>query len=155
MKELELVPFDQFEKRLADHRKQVEKMHKKSLREEEALRAARAVFPVATHNKDGSLRYYLTPAMEQLREDVEFDFHQHMTPTDMRNSREIYQQTFPTVEAFKKRLYQEIRYRKMVNWKSDKREVLLSREAVKYGKTQVEKKSEADKKATKKRKTTN
>ena len=124
MKEFELVPFDQFAARLKDHRSQVSKRAKKSQLLEAAWLEDCKRHKPPTCYPDGRPMFYLSPAFLLLRADIEAGLHKQMKLENLRQSRPEYKSPWSRTE-FKFRVYQEIRYRKFVNYLEFKRKEIL------------------------------
>jgi len=142
--EFELVPFKQFKRQLKAHRAQVSKLVAISWPQEQALENDRLLHPVRTTNQNGKPLFYLTEAATVLREDIKDDVHAGMTPSQFRRTRRVYRECGLSMKEFKQRIYQEIRYRKYVNYLNQERERLLTQVAekrVKGGKRKRKKKT--------------
>ena len=110
---LERVVFSQFEKRLKDHRKQVEKKFSSLSGELEALAHDRLLFPRQTHNHRGEPVFDLSAAKPKLREDVAAKRHEGKTASEFRKTRPEYKGFKPDI--FKGRISQEVRRQKCIN----------------------------------------
>ena len=104
------VPFEQFQKRLADHRIQ----HQQRLNQptmEEILYECDTLMPARQdRNNRGELVFDLHPAKLLLRDDVERGEHEWMTPSDLQATRPEYMLFTPN--KFKGRIYQEVKRKK-------------------------------------------
>ena len=111
------VPFSQFADRLADHRKQVEKDHNASIRNEVALLNSRSVYPRAAFKHNCEKVFDMSPAKDLLRSDIKANFAQKAkkTPEEIRLSRPEYLEF--KKDAFHNHVRQEERRRKRVNSK--------------------------------------
>jgi hypothetical protein len=117
--EFKNVPFRQFSDRLRDHREQVRFQLEKNLEEELAFAHDRCLHPRRTHNRRGELVFDLTPAKQQLREDVEKGVHEQMTAAELQESNQVY---WPfDQEKFRRRIEQEIRRQKFMFYLEKKR----------------------------------
>ena len=115
----EEVGFDQFKKRLEDHRKQLE--HKIDRSEAmAALEHDRLIFPQKTHNARGEKIFCWTEAFGLLKQDVAAKKHTIMTPSQLHKTRPEHKEFSLTV--FDRKIRQAIRKERLVNWKNDKRE---------------------------------
>ena len=82
--------FDQFKKRLKDHRKQVRDRHNESEREKQALAHDRSLHPRKNKNHRGEHVFDLSAAKALLREDVRKGKHMAMLPSDLHRTRPEY-----------------------------------------------------------------
>ena len=71
-------------------------------------------------NKRGELVFDLSEAKELLREDVANKIHERLTPLQLKNTRDEYAPF--TLEVFKQRIYQEVRYQKYLFYLNQKRD---------------------------------
>ena len=110
--EFEGVEFSQFKARLKDHRKQIGASYGRSTEEMEAMLHDRMLKPRKKYNHRGEPVFDVDPAKLLLREDVEQGKHETMTPMALQATREEYMRFDRT--KFKERIYQEVRYQKMV-----------------------------------------
>jgi len=131
--EFDLVPFLQFKRQLKAHRQQVTKLIEISMPQEYALAHDRKLFPLQGTKRNGEQKFYLTKAAALLRADVKKDLHAGLTPSQFRLKREEYSKRSCglSLKQFKERIYQEIRYRKYVNWLNMKRDELFGKVAKK------------------------
>ena len=115
------VAFDQFKTRLKDHREQVKVKFSRSSREEAAFvrDCARRPFP-PTHNHRGERIFNHSPAQLLLRNDVKNRVHETMPPAALRMTRPEYVEF--SLNQFRPRIYQEVRYQKFVYWLQKKRD---------------------------------
>ena len=90
MAEFVTVVFSQFEARLRDHRRQVQKNMIRATSESEALAHDRLLFPRSNVNDRGEPVFDLSPAKLLLRGDVTAGLHNHMTPSELQHSRNEY-----------------------------------------------------------------
>jgi len=113
-----IVPFTQFKRQLKAHREQVTKLVEIAMPQELALMRDRELYPVQKVGRNGVPHFYLTEAAALLRDDVQKDLHAGLTPSAFRATRKEYSFEFCglTLEKFKQRIYQEIRYRKYCNY---------------------------------------
>ena len=101
------VGFDQFKKRLADHRKQVGSRKKHLDKQMAGLHRDKQLHPPATHNKRGELNFWLSPAAPKLAEDVKNELHIELGVEGLFHHRAEYFDwwDFP---VFKRRVKQQI-----------------------------------------------
>jgi hypothetical protein len=117
------IAFDQFETRLKDHRAQVKVKLSRNLRDEAAFvhDCKSRPFPrTETHNHRGDRIFNGSPAQPLLRNDVRNRVHETMPPAALRMTRPEYIEF--SLDEFRPRIYQEIRYQKFVYWLQKKRE---------------------------------
>ena len=114
------ISYIQFIERLAAHRQQVKKKFERSHREEAALAHDRKLYPRQTHDHRGLPVFDLHAAKLLLRQDVIDKKHETMVPSELRKTRPEYCEF--KQEIFKQRVYQEVRYRKFINYLEWKRE---------------------------------
>jgi hypothetical protein len=119
MVEFENVPFDMFEARLKEHRKQVKARLATSLAEEKALAHDRRLYPRQTHNHRDEPVFDLSPAKECLREDVKNKVHTTMSSSKFQESRPEYRGFKRS--KFRDRIPQEVRRQKFVNYLDSQR----------------------------------
>ena len=110
----ENVVFDQFKKRLADHRTQSARDRRYAERDAEACRVDRLVHPRNTSNSRGELVFDLHPAKRFVRRDVANGIHKTMSPLELQVSRPAYREF--SRKIFKHRIYQEVRRQKFLHW---------------------------------------
>ena len=102
------VPFEQFEKRLRDHRQQYARRFNRSQTEEILFQQDRLLNPRQYRNNRGELVIDMHDIKDMLREDMHNGVHIGKTPSELQATRpELYGLVKP--EKFKERLYQEIR----------------------------------------------
>ena len=117
--EFEKVCFRQFNARLKDHFKQVDRDRALAKRDEAVMLHDCGRKPQATHNRRGELVFDLHKAKKLLRKDVKNGVHLTMTPTQLRLTRPEYQQFKKKI--FKGRVYQEVRRQKFLHYLDLKR----------------------------------
>jgi hypothetical protein len=100
------VPFEQFQKRLADHRIQHQQQLNKATMEEILYERDTLMHARQDRNNRGELVFDLHPAKLLLRDDVERGEHEQMTPSDLQATRPEYMLFTP--KKFKGRIYQEV-----------------------------------------------
>jgi hypothetical protein len=141
------VVFSQFELRLKDHRKQATIRHMASKREEIMMQNDRKLYPEQLHNHNGELIFARHPANKCLQEDVKAKKHMNMTPSQIHSSRSEYK-VFD-LKMFNRRINQEIRRAKFINyleWKrTKKRRKFKEKEEKVQGKKQDKRKKDAKK----------
>jgi hypothetical protein len=113
------VPFEQFQKRLADHRDQHQRRLSKATMEEICYERDKLMHTRQDRNNRGELVFDLHPAKLLLREDVESGLHDQMTPSDFQATRPEYMLFKPN--KFKERIYQEVRRKKFLYYLELKR----------------------------------
>lgn len=113
------VVYSQFEARLKDHRKQLNEDVIRAAQEADALDHDRLLFPRKDKKTDGKPVFDLHPAKLILRELVKHNNHAGKTPTEIRNMHDEFQ-AFDLAE-FKRRIYQEIRRKKFLNYLNERR----------------------------------
>ena len=113
-----LVPYEQFVARLRDHRRLIKKRKERASLELELLNREREMYPRATHNNRGELVFDMLSAKKLLRKDVKDKKHEQMTPSELKKTRPEYKPF--SAKKFKHRIYQEVRYQKMVNYMEEK-----------------------------------
>jgi hypothetical protein len=111
MAEFANVPFEQFQKRLADHRIQHQQRLNKATIEESLHERDELMHPRQDRNNRGELVFDLHPAKLLLREDVERGEHERMTPSDLQAKRPDAYKLFKP-RKFKERIYQEVKRKK-------------------------------------------
>jgi hypothetical protein len=84
------VPFEQFQKRLADHRIQHQQRLNKATMEEILYEHDTLMHARQDRNNRGKLVFDLHPAKRLLRDDVERGEHERMTPSDLQATRPEY-----------------------------------------------------------------
>ena len=114
------IVYEQFEKRLADHRKQVGIKRNMAKRDEIALRNDRELFPRQKKNGKGQLVFDLHPAKMLLREDIKNKKHRKYKPSQLRCTRKEYKEF--SKEIFKYRVKQEIRRDRYLRYLENKRQ---------------------------------
>ena len=114
------VVYSQFEARLKDHRAKLGAEFRRAREEKAALEHDRALFPRQTCNHHGRLVFDMHPAKKLLRRDVLNGRHANITPSQLRELEPEYKEFDKT--EFKRRLYQEIRYNKFLNYLEKKRQ---------------------------------
>ena len=119
MAEFVPVVFSQFEARLKDHRRQVKKDMGRSMKEQALMERDRLLFPRKHVNERGEIVFDMHPAKELLRDDVKNKRYANMSIKAFRLTRDEYK-VF-TIEVFRRRFYQAIRYQKFVNYLEDQR----------------------------------
>jgi hypothetical protein len=120
MAEFANVPFEQFQKRLADHRIQQQTRLNKSTMEEGLYEGDKLMHARQDRNNRGELVFDLHPAKLLLREDVESGEHERMTPSDFQATRPEYM--LFKLNKFKERIYQEVRRKKYLFYLELKRD---------------------------------
>jgi hypothetical protein len=110
MAEFAHVPFEQFDKRLKDHRDQYQLLLNKSSMEEVLYQRDKLMHARQDRNNRGELVFDLHAAKLLLREDVENGEHKKMTPSDFQAKHSEYKLFKPN--KFKERIYQEVRRKK-------------------------------------------
>ena len=112
--QFEKVCISQFELRLADHRKQVNKQFKLASGEEEAFRKDQKLGfkNTKTHNHRGELILHLSDVHDLLREDVQDNKHLGLTPSDFQSTRPEYAGIDTT--KFKERVKYEEKRKKFI-----------------------------------------
>jgi hypothetical protein len=113
------IVLEQFAARLKDHRKQGLEEYATAQEEEEYLRHDRKLYPRATHNHRGELKFDMSAAKELLRADVKNRVHEDKTARQLQLTREEYKQFDRTV--FQNRVLQEIRRSKYIHYLELKR----------------------------------
>ena len=118
--EFEGIQKDQFMKRLKDHRTQNNKMRAWAIEEEKRWRHDRRLHPRQATNERGEPVFDMDPAKQLLRADIQAGMHEKFkTPAKLQASRTEYKKF--SSKIFRQRIYQEIRYQKMVRWMDKKR----------------------------------
>jgi hypothetical protein len=110
MAEFVNVPFEQFDKRLKDHRDQYQLLLNKASMEEVLYQRDKLMHDRQDRNNRGELVFDLHPAKLLLREDVENGEHKKMTPSDFQATHLEYKLFKP--KKFKEHIYQEVRRKK-------------------------------------------
>ena len=82
------VIFDQFKKRLADHRKQVGARVKRAMWDSAACEHDILKHPHPSHNHRGQRNFHLSPAEKLLREDVRAGHHLGLCPSELQLTRD-------------------------------------------------------------------
>jgi hypothetical protein len=113
------VPFEQFQKRLADHRDQHQRQLSKATMEEILYERDKLMHTRQDRNNRGELVFDLHPAKLLLREDVESGENERMTPSDFQGTRPEYMLFKPN--KFKERIYQEVKRKKYLYYLELKR----------------------------------
>lgn len=113
----EQVTLEQFKLRLKNHRVQLQQKLTTPSWEMAALAHDRAIFPQKTHNEKGEKIFYLTEAMNLLKEDIEQGLHLTMTPSQLKAKRTEYDEF--SLEVFDRRVRQAIRKKRLINWMND------------------------------------
>ena len=85
--EFENVVYDQFKKRLVDHREQAAKRFQTSTQEEMMLKHDRELYPEELYNHRGEAVFSRFPAAQLLEEDVENGVHEGKTAAELQGSR--------------------------------------------------------------------
>jgi hypothetical protein len=129
----ELVPFSQFKRQLKAHRQQVMKLVATSKPQYDAFRRDQSTQQQHTHYADGRPIFSASPALPLLKADVRNLQQQQSTIVIG-----ALQQSRPEYAAwdradFTRRVYQEVRYWKFVNYLEQKRQRLLARATKKVG----------------------
>ena len=123
------VRFDQFEKRLEDHREQVSKKKHHFNAQMEAFRRTRELHPPKTHNKRGVKNFAFTEASKLLKKDIEQKKHLEMTVHELFLSRNEYHLDVEWDENFfRRKVDQYIATQKFFNWIRYKQEKKEERE---------------------------
>jgi hypothetical protein len=104
------VVFDQFKKRLRDHRKQATSARVMAKRDKAALKHDRELFPRQKRNTKGELVFDLHPAKALLRRDIKNNLHEEMKPSALRRTKREYRAF--KLRIFEHRVYQEVRRKK-------------------------------------------
>jgi hypothetical protein len=112
MAEFANVPFEQFQKRLADHRIQHQNRLNRATMEDIFYEEDKRMHPRKDRNNRGELVFDLHRAKLLLREDVLSGGHEGMTPSDLQATRPEYMLFKPV--KFKERIYQEVRRKKFL-----------------------------------------
>jgi hypothetical protein len=115
MPEFADVCFSQFDARLADHRKQVNKQWKLCQADEEAFRKDQKRGYAAntkSHNHRGELIIHLDPVLELIRDDINDGKHKGRKPSEFQATRPEFKRIGKT--KFKERMYQEIKRKKFI-----------------------------------------
>jgi hypothetical protein len=131
MPEFELVPFSQFKRQLKAHRTQVLKMVAHSGPQYEGFRRDQSTQQQHTHYADGRPIFAASPALPLLKADVRALQRTTINIGVLQQSRTEYSGW--SRAEFTRRVYQEVRYWKFVNYLEEKRQKLLSRAAKKVG----------------------
>jgi len=119
--EFDGVCFKQFDARLKDHRRAVEKKTQQSIWEEEAYQHDCLLHPRDnTHDRRGKLIFDRSPAKELLRQDIKDGAYPLLSPMELWNTRPQYK--LFDLNVFRGRIYQEIRHTKFINWCEMKRQ---------------------------------
>jgi hypothetical protein len=113
--EFDGVVFDQFAKRLEDHRAQVAKFHARKWDDEMAY-ASDTFLNHYPRRKDGA--WEGSEAQQLLKLDVKNGAHLRMRPSDLKQTRSQYL-TFDLKE-FRGHIYQEVKLNKFINWLNTK-----------------------------------
>jgi hypothetical protein len=113
------VPFEQFQKRLADHRDQHQRRLSKATMEEILYERDKLMHIRQDRNNRGELVFDLHPAKLLLREDVKSGENERMTPSDFQATRPEYMLFKPA--KFKERIYQEVKRKKYLYYLELKR----------------------------------
>ena len=113
------VPFEQFQKRLADHRDQHQRRLSKATMEEILYERDKLMHIRQDRNNRGELVFDLHPAILLLREDVKSGENKRMTPSDFQATRPEYMLFKPA--KFKERIYQEVKRKKYLYYLELKR----------------------------------
>ena len=117
---VEKVRFEQFKKRLKDHREQVKRAKGAPDWEFAALQHDRNIFEKKTHNHRGEKIFYWSDAWPLLIKDVAAKRHIAMKPQELKATRREYDNF--TLKIFDWKIRQVVRREKLINWKNDKRE---------------------------------
>lgn len=114
------VCFEQFEEKLADHRKQVSSEQSRIGRASHAFEDYRRRYPHRTHNNHGRrMMWFDTETKALLFDDVKKNKHEGMPPALFHKTRPEYQQY--TLDEFRPKIYQTIRTLRWYNWLELKR----------------------------------
>lgn len=96
---------------------QINSARSRAAAEDAALVHDRALFPVATHNYRGELRWEGSAAEAWLRVDVSTGKSERVKPKALHNSRAAYR-VFP-LKVFREHIYQERRCQKYYTWRNE------------------------------------
>ena len=118
--EFKEVPFEKFQDRLRDHRKQVKKLRVHSEMEYAAFLHDRQLYPRKEKNSKGEPVFDMSDAKELLRNDIKSGMHHLMSPAHIYKIREEYQLFAAT--KFKERIYQGVCRTKFINWMNKRHE---------------------------------
>ena len=114
------VVFSQFEARLKDHRRQLKGDLRRSILEEAAYIRHFPLHPKKYRDSKGNLIFDLHQAKQLLRQDIANNSHLNLTPRQFQKTRVEYQEF--DLKVFKRRIYQEVRRVKFINWMEYKRQ---------------------------------
>lgn len=120
MAEFNTVVFSQFEARLSDHRRQINRDAIRASTELAALKHDRNLFPRQMYNKRGEPVFDLHPAKLLLRTDLAEQKHLTMTAHELQQSRPAEYMIFDP-KIFRYRIFQELRRQKFINYLNEKR----------------------------------
>lgn len=115
--EYALSDYGRFRDRLKSLRSQISDARVRASRDEEALAHDRKLFPVPAQNYRREPRWEGSAAESWLRIDVSEGKHKEQKPQILHVSRPAYLE-FP-LDAFRTHIYQEERFQKYCNWRSD------------------------------------
>lgn len=113
------VVYDQFAVRFKGHRQQANRDQAIAKRDEIAMERDRRLITRQYRNQRGELVFDMHPAKSLLREDIKKGLHKNTTPFAFQQTRDEYQ-LFKT-NIFRKRIYQEERRNKWLNYLEKKR----------------------------------
>ena len=145
------IDFEQFRVRMKDYLKKNRERRQRSKQEFDWMQEQKLLFPRSLQNHRGEIVFDLHPAKKMLRQDVRNGRHTELTPSQLQDSRTVYQ-AFDR-KIFRHRIYQEIRFQKYCNWLEDKRNK-KEREFKLKKEEEAKKKREKKKKESKTRRTT-
>ena len=119
MPEFASVPYWQFEKQLKEHRKQVDRKYRRSMKQYAAFQRDRERYPVALNYDNGRPIFRHSEAYQQLKQDVYSGAHRGVEPSALRHSNPVYHAW--GLEEFTQRIYQMERQWKFVNYLEKRR----------------------------------
>ena len=117
--EFEKVVFDQFEKRLKDHRQQASRDKSTAARDAMAVGNDRDLNPRQHIDTKGRLVFDVHPAKLLLRQDVKDKLNENMSALELQLMRHEYQ--LFGLDHFRRRIYQEVRRQKFIFYLNLKR----------------------------------
>ena len=114
------VQFEQFKKRLADHREQIGGRIERAMFDGAAVAHDWMKHPYPTHNQHGKPNFHLSPAEELLRQDISNNRHVGLLPSQLQSTRDEYKVFKP--RKFKELIYQTIRHIKFRNFIEERKD---------------------------------
>lgn len=97
--------------------KQISDAEKRAASDDAALAHDRALFPIASHNYRGELRWEGSAAQAWLKLDVRDGKHNQQKPKELYETRAAYRE-FP-LTVFRVHIFQEVRFQKFCTWRNE------------------------------------